>query len=118
MRAKFLNDEIWILTFGGGFQRANIYKEKIPTLSRKKYREELRTHIEGLVKKHYQKGITENIHIENIQSIVDFSRKCNIDGYTVPLNFGVAQKLLNLYLKYLWCSGQLQITPLHFPVDR
>lgn len=118
MKAKFLNNEIWVLTFGGGFQRANIYKEEIPISARKKFREELRNHIESLVKELYQRKITEDAHLKNIQSIVEFSRDCKLDGYTVPLNFGVAQKLLNLYLKYLWCAGQLEITPLHFPVDR
>lgn len=32
------------------------------------------------------------------------------------VTFGVAQKLLNLYLKYLWCLGEID-TPPHCPVD-
>jgi len=118
MKTKFLNNEIWVLTFGGGFQRANIYKEKIPTSIRKNFREELRNHIEKLVKEHYQFEVTEGKHLQNIHSIVNFSKEQKFENFKIPINFGVAQKLLNLYLKYLWCAGQLKTTPIHFPVDR
>jgi hypothetical protein len=33
------------------------------------------------------------------------------------INFGIAQKMLNLYLKYMWSLGNIQEPP-HFPVDR
>jgi hypothetical protein len=33
------------------------------------------------------------------------------------LRFGIAQKLINLYLKYRWCLGQIP-TPPHCPFDR
>jgi hypothetical protein len=118
MKATFLNNEIWILTFGGGFQRANIYKEKIPEPVRKEFRKALREKIEALVAKSYHSKVSEEKHVKNIQSIVDFSKEKNIEGYTIAINFGVAQKLLNLYLKYLWCSDKLDTTPVHFPVDR
>lgn len=32
-------------------------------------------------------------------------------------NIGIAQKLLNLQLKYLWCAGFIGVPP-HCPVDR
>lgn len=32
------------------------------------------------------------------------------------LRFGVAQKMINLYLKFLWCIGEIQEPP-HCPVD-
>lgn len=118
MKVTFLNNEIWILTFGGGFQRANIYKEKIPEPVRKEFRNALRDKIEALVAKNYHSKVSEEEHVKNIQSIVDFSKEVNIEGYKIPINFGVAQKLLNLYLKYLWCSDKLDTTPVHFPVDR
>ncbi len=118
MKEKFLNNEIWVLTFGGGFQRANIYKEEVPSTVRKDFRMKLRNYIEALVKENYSFKITEEDHIENILSIVNFSKKHKFEGFNIPINFGVAQKLLNLYLKYLWCAGKLETTPIHFPVDR
>ena len=33
------------------------------------------------------------------------------------MNFGISQKMLNLYLKYQWCKGAI-VEPPHFPVDR
>ena len=118
MKAKFLNNEIWVLTFRGGFQRANIYKEKTPEPVRKKFRKILRDEIEALVQENYHSEVSEENHIANIHSIVHFFKGKKIGGYTIPVNFGVAQKLLNLYLKYLWCSDKLNTTPVHFPVDR
>lgn len=119
MKEKFLNDELWILTFGGGFQRANIYKGKnITTKVRKEFREALRDHIEKLVEEQYHQTVTEEKHLQNIQSIVDFSRNTKFEEAPIEINFGVAQKLLNLYLKYSWCSGRINTIPVHFPVDR
>lgn len=119
MKAEFLNDEIWILTFGGGFQRANVYKgKKVSTEERKAFRKALRNHIENLVNNQYQGKIDAEKHIENIQSIVNLSQHTSFGETSIAINFGVAQKLLNLYLKYSWCSGRIKIVPVHFPVDR
>lgn len=119
MKTTFLNNEIWILTFGGGFQRANIYKNnKVKTKDRKEFREALRNHIENLVDDQYQDEIDEEKHIRNILSIVKFSQNNSFGEAPIAINFGVAQKLLNLYLKYSWCSGKLKTDPVHFPVDR
>ena len=119
MKAEFLNDEFWILTFGGGFQRANVYKDQhVSTEVRKEFRRALREVIETLINEQYHDKVSEEKHLQNIQSIVDFTRDKIFGEAPIPLNFGVAQKLLNLYLKYLWCSGKITAVPVHFPVDR
>lgn len=118
MKDKFLNSEIWNLTFQGGFQRANIYKEDVSEKLRKEFREQLRAYIEALVEIKYIVEVSEEEHIKNIKGIVKFSEINKIDERTIPINFGVAQKLLNLYLKYIWCLGKLEFAPIHFPVDR
>lgn len=119
MKEEFLNNEFWILTFGGGFQRANVYKDRnIPTEVRKEFRQALRNHIENLVNEQYQNTVSEDNHIENIQSVVFFSKNTTFGEDTISINFGIAQKLLNLYLKYCWCSGRIKTVPVHFPVDR
>ncbi|MCW5521112.1 hypothetical protein J1N09_14785 [Aureitalea sp. L0-47] len=118
MKGKFLNNEIWILTFGGGFQRANIYKKNHPETVRTAFRSALRNKIEELVSKDYKVSVFEDSHIENIQSLVTFSKNLKVANVSIPINFGVAQKLLNLYLKYQWCLGNLKENPPHFPVDR
>ena len=117
MKKEFLNNEIWILTFGGGFQRANIYKENFSENLRTKFRTALREEIEKIVKANYHTTVLKEQHIDNIKKIVDFSEDLVVDNVTIPINFGVAQKLLNLYLKYLWCLKEIPEPP-HFPVDR
>ena len=117
MKKEFLNNEIWILTFGGAFQRANIYKENFSEKIRTDFRKALRTKVESFVKKKYHQKVEQEQHIEIIKELVNFSYNLTIEGNCIPINFGVAQKLLNLYLKYLWCLEEIP-TPPHFPVDR
>jgi hypothetical protein len=118
MKKAFLNNEIWILTFGGGFQRSKIYQGVISETQRNDYRKLLRGHIEQLVQCFYQTEVSESDHINHIKSIVNFSNSQLGFGSSVKMNFGIAQKLLNLYLKYVWCLGEMKIAPPHFPVDR
>ena len=117
-KKSFINNEIWILTFAGGFQRAKIYTGVIDEKQRSAYRQLLRNYIEELVAKHYQKNVSDAEHLEHINSIIAFSNSQMEFKENVKMNFGIAQKLLNLYLKYLWCLGELKIVPPHFPVDR
>ena len=113
----FLNQEIWILTFGGAFQRAGIYKKDYPEKTRTAFRQTLRYEVEKLVKEKYNNQVFPDQHITNINALVKFSESTKIKGEPIPINFGVAQKLLNLYLKYLWCLDKIPEPP-HFPVDR
>ena len=121
MKKVFLQNEIWILTFGGGFQRANIYREqgakKVSEKGRLVFRNKLRAYIEDLVTKNYHKVVPGERHIRYIKDLVIHSKTLRIEDQAIPINFGVAQKLFNLYLKYQWCLGNIP-TPPHFPVDR
>ena len=118
MKEEFLNNEIWVLTFQGSFQRANIYKEEVSEKVKKEFREQLRAYIEALVEIKYITEVTEEEHVKNIKGIVKLTTINKIQGKSIPINFGVAQKLLNLYLKYSWCSGRIKAVPVHFPIDR
>lgn len=53
----------------------------------------------------------------NIRSIIELSQHYAEIFTKGALNFGISQKILNLYLKYLWVAGVIP-TPPHFPVDR
>lgn len=118
MKLDFLQNEIWILTFAGGFQRTKIYTGTINEEQRSDYRKLLRNYIEGIVEESYQKDVSEEEHLVHIQSIVNYSDSLEEFQKNAKMNFGVAQKLLNLYLKYLWCMEVLKFAPPHFPVDR
>jgi hypothetical protein len=66
----------------------------------------------------YRSPVSEEIHIKNIRSLADgVSDACATALNEGRLVFGVAQKLVNSWLKYLWCAGQIQEPP-HCPFDR
>ncbi|WP_047549076.1 hypothetical protein [Psychroserpens sp. Hel_I_66] len=114
----FINSEIWSLTIGGAFQRANVYKQNVLEKDKKEFKSKLKGYIDDTFISSYKQGnVCDAIHIENIESIQKYT--ANFDKLLTngQFNFGVSQKLLNLYLKYLWCLDII-LEPPHFPVDR
>jgi hypothetical protein len=115
-KQSFLHYEIWILSFGGAFQRSGVYSNATE-IERTKFRKELRTYIEDTILPQYKNAVSEEQHIANLLNIVEYSTKFKNILNNGKLNLGISQKLLNLVLKYLWCLGEIK-TPPHFPVDR
>lgn len=116
-KSLFINSEIWILVFGGAFQRAKVYKEGINEGKRKEFREYLIQYIESELYPQYKAEVSEEEHIVNIERfIIHANRKAELLKDNV-FRFGVAQKLVNLFLKYHWCLGNIACPP-HFPIDR
>lgn len=122
LQNKFIDEEIWILTFGGAFQRAEIYKkDNLSNAEREKtrtlFRDKIKQYIKDEITPQYEKIIDENKHIQNIEKFSEWSKRFSLilnGGY---LNIGVSQKLINLYLKYLWSLNLIK-TPPHCPFDR
>jgi hypothetical protein len=109
LQDKFIDEEIWILTFGGAFQRAEIYKkddlkETERERIRTKFREDIKNYIRQEVAPQYENTIDDNKHIQNILNFTEWSKK-----FVSILNGG--------YLKYLWSLNIIQ-TPPHCPFDR
>jgi hypothetical protein len=116
-KTDFIKKEIWFLTVSSAFQRANIYKSEVNDDDKKKFKKDLFNFIDKIAKG-YLLGVDESNHLDNIKKIsMAFVPHKQIlqEG---QLNFGVSQKLLNLYLKYLWCLEKIKLPPPHFPVDR
>ena len=122
MKNSFIEREIWMLTRLGAFQRSGIYNLNVTEKKKREFTDELKIHLNDLIINQYSKVVSEEKHIENIESIIKKSKRFS-DFQDVnrvlkkELNFGIAQKLLNLYLKYHWCLGKVELPP-HFPVDR
>jgi len=117
---RFLIDELCVLAWGASVQRANLYGSDISREHRDvdTFRTGVLAFIEQELLSKYVTAVTEDAHIANIESLVTFGNSLGRallgpDGY----KFGVAQKLLNLQLKYLWCLGHV-VEPPHCPVDR
>ena len=117
MKELFINKEIFLLTTSASFQRANVYKKIRDEKEVKYFKNMLQGYLQNLVENDYQKQVSENIHLENIKQLSVYSENFSKILNNGKLNFGVSQKLLNLYLKYMWCLGKIS-TPPHFPVDR
>lgn len=118
MRKEFLNNEYWVLTFGAAFQRANVYKSHVSDEEKSTFKNAIRKYIENhLIPQYSKQEISDDRHIENIYLLSQFTETFSTILQHDRLNFGVCQKLLNLYLKYLWCADQLPAPP-HFPIDR
>ncbi|HKO78233.1 MAG TPA: hypothetical protein VJU52_13535 [Flavobacterium sp.] len=118
MKEKFINNEFWTLTFGAAFQRANVYKGDVTDTQKSDFKLQTREFIESSLMPHYSEiTVSDEIHIENINKLSDFTRQFQSILQNGKLNFGVSQKMLNLYLKYLWCHNKISHPP-HFPVDR
>ena len=116
-KQTFLHNEFWILTFGGAFQRANIYKLNVETEKRSAFRIALKNFVSEHIIPQYKTQVCEMSHILNIEGIMAFSEKWHEILNNGKLNIGVSQKLLNLILKYYWCLGEITMPP-HCPVDR
>ena len=117
MKSNFIINELWQLAIAGAFQRAGIYKSGADELEKKIFKSELKVALEGLIQAQYFNEITESKHLENITALSDHTKKYASLLKNGQLNIGVSQKVLNLFLKYLWCL-KLVPTPPHFPVDR
>lgn len=118
-QAEFINYEIWILTFGGGFQRVAIYANNVSDKTKAEFRAAIRNKINKIVREEYK---NTNVSSEDhVKTIIDIKKWIDKNHSNILKNgevmLGVVQKLLNLYLKYQWCLGLVH-TPPHCPFDR
>jgi hypothetical protein len=117
---KFVYTEVSILAWSASVQRVSLYNPDIAYADREvePFRTAVMGYINSTLLPHYLKSCADDVHIKNITDLSTFGTKAGAgllgpDGY----KFGVAQKLLNLLLKYLWCLGHIPEPP-HCPVDR
>ena len=113
---EFLQNEIIFLTFLGGFQHAKIYKES----TKEKHRGDVKIYIRNELKKLneiYKNPIDEEAHIKNIIKFADkLSNKFPDLLVNNRFRIGISQKIINLYLKYIWTLGLIGEPP-HCPFD-
>lgn len=116
---RFIQNEIWTLTFSAAFQRANIYNDIATENEKKVFKMKLKKHIEDELLIIYARNgnLTDEAHIKNIANISNYTTHFSTILNNGRLNFGISQKLLNLLLKYQWCIFNYPAPP-HFPVDR
>jgi hypothetical protein len=127
-KKKYIVSELWILAWNASVQhvRPRLYNDTVKHGGAPDKRiADFKTAIIGFVTDkllpHYldlEKPCREEQHYKNIARLIQFANQkdpgvLGEDGY----RYGVAQKLLNLMLKYLWCADLISVPP-HCPVDR
>ena len=121
----FLKNQFWQLSIAAAFSRANVYKKtgdqaKSIENHRNRFKQELFEYVNDSLIPHIEKenGSSESL-LSAILDIQNFSKKAFNDFLEGgELKIGVCQKIINLYLKYLWCAQLIDFTPPHFPLDR
>lgn len=121
LKKQYILDELWILAWNASVQRASLYKSGAWKDKRSKinsFKEKIKSFLRDEILPRYKDVIDEEKHLDNISKLITFANNSDNgilgqEGY----KFGVAQKLLNLYLKYYWCIGEIKEPP-HCPVDR
>jgi len=117
---EFIVSECWILAWGASVQRAHLYLKGIDHSDKRivQFKSAVIRYITDSLLPSYVKTCSEEDHLKNIKSLIAFANKVD-PGILGPnkYKYGVAQKLLNLALKYFWCAGIIAKPP-HCPVDR
>ena len=120
LKIDFVTGELWILAWNASVQRSGLYRENdghTPE-NKNRFRQSITKFLSSEVIPLYKNRIAEEEHYKNIEALIDYAESIKgtllgDDGY----KYGVAQKLLNLALKYYWCLGRIDEPP-HCPVDR
>ena len=112
----FMDAELFQLTLGAVAGRGKMYEPDLKEKVRKPAQDTLRAMLEATWPS-YKSSVSEHAHIDNIQSISEKMSSRHADILRGgKFRIGLAQKALNLYLKYRWCLGQIGSPP-HCPFD-
>jgi hypothetical protein len=113
---SFLENEFLTMTIFGALGRSRTYLKTAPDDTKLKMRVALREKLHKIGER-YKTTVEESKHLINIQELSDTLssdfESCLEKG---RFRIGIAQKALNLYLKYLWCVGIIPPPP-HCPFD-
>jgi predicted house-cleaning noncanonical NTP pyrophosphatase (MazG superfamily) len=115
---KFLMDVLFSNTLMATVQHVPIYSPDSSEQEKEEFRADLRTRLDEIVED-YARGnqVTEEAHIQSIEKLskdLSFAHPNALKNRRFRI--GTAQKALNLYLKYLWCIGEIDEPP-HCPFD-
>lgn len=115
---SFMLEQVYMLSWNASVQRVSLYRSGASDGAKAEFRRRVFNLLESDIVPSYSSPCPEDVHLKNIERLMETGSS---DGSSILLDdgyrYGVAQKLLNLYLKYRWCMGQVAEPP-HCPVDR
>lgn len=118
---KFLRNEFQTLSILGAFGRGKVYPEneikKGKDARHNEVNKDVRERLDLLATQYETSCASDYIHCTNISKLTD-GLTHHFGNYFRDQQFriGIAQKLINLYLKYLWCIDVIPEPP-HCPFD-
>lgn len=120
-KKRFLCYELGLLSLKAALstrdKEAPVYAKETKIHQRTKEKKVLRGVLESLEQMYVNGGVTEEQHVEFIKKAADdVSKALGKKLYNERFRVGVAQKLINLHLKYLWATGYVAEPP-HCPID-
>jgi hypothetical protein len=97
-------------------QRGYLYRKGCSNLARSQFQDALRRALEEWLPQ-YKNEVSHERHCANIKALADDLSAAHEDALADgKFRIGSAQKALNLYLKFMWCLGQIEQPP-HCPFD-
>ncbi len=117
---RFMSYELGLLTIKAALstrdRRHPIYDRSVKAHQRAPVRRMIREILDETETK-YSKRISEKDHIKYISDVSDHLTNCTGQYlHNNEFRVGIAQKLINMHLKYLWCSNVIDEPP-HCPID-
>jgi len=118
---RFLNYEFATLSLVAGLATRNpqapVYRNGAAEADKQRTKDWLRERLKRLAEQYHAGIVSEVNHIDNIATFADdATQELGRFLFHGKLRFGVAQKIVNLYLKYLWASDYITEPP-HCPID-
>jgi hypothetical protein len=118
---RFLNYEFASLSLVAALATRNpkapVYRSGASEDQKTRVKESLRETLGALAEQYRAEMPCEAGHVANISTLASYASGEFGDAlYESKFRFGVAQKLLNLYLKYLWVTNYIDEPP-HCPID-
>ncbi|MCK9400945.1 MAG: hypothetical protein M0Q51_13265 [Bacteroidales bacterium] len=117
---EFLIEELIIFSLNAGLQTRNksfpIYNTEFKNSNQTKC---IRNYIKDFLLKYLSNysSIDENNHVQKINELSDsISTKYSEILYKNRFRIGISQKIINLFLKYMWAIGKIDM-PFHCPID-
>lgn len=114
-KKDFINNEVLTLTIEGALERSHTYKKNTNEKQKAVFHRFTRQKLGALSRK-YKSKVAEAEHVANIIELKKAITNRFDDLLKGQFRLGLAQKLLNLYLKYLWVLGWIPEPP-HCPFD-